>query len=202
MSDRCPLGYLFIPRTNTIHEPLAEPITNIQIVNLSSRKLNETEIKLLGEGLKFTPKPKNANTQELAKHISEFMRIVRLVEYLEGIEDDYESLVRNKSNFVPPKGREQLLDTFVENTINIPLEAQNKSKIKRNINTTEQKSLSSLANDSNIIIKQADKGGATVIMDKSFYQEQIEKMLLNTEYYNKLDDNPHKEIMKKYKFTS
>ena len=121
------------------------------------------------------------------------------MEYFEGMEDDDESLVRNKSNFVPPKGREQLLDTFVENTINIPLEAQGKSKIKRNINTSEQKSLSSLANDSNIIIKQADKGGATVIMDKTFYQQQIEKMLSITEYYNKSDNNPHKEIMKKYR---
>ena len=121
------------------------------------------------------------------------------MEYFEGMEDDDESLVRNKSNFVPPKGREQLLDTFVENTIHIPLEAQDKSKIKRNINTSEQKSLSSLANDSNIIIKQADKGGATVIMDKTFYQQQIEKMLSNTEYYNKSDNNPHKEIMKKYR---
>lgn len=36
-------------------------------------------------------------------------------------------------------------------------------------------------------------------MDKSFYQEQFEKMLLNTAYYNKLGDNPHKEIMKKFK---
>ena len=36
-------------------------------------------------------------------------------------------------------------------------------------------------------------------MDKTFYQEQIEKMLLDTEYYEKLDQNPHKEIMKKYR---
>ena len=97
--------------------------------------LNETEIKLLGKGLKFTPTPKNANTQELTKDISEFTRKVRLVEYFEGMEDDDESLVRNKSNFVPPKGREQLLDSFVESTIIIPLEAKDKSKIKRNINT-------------------------------------------------------------------
>ena len=36
-------------------------------------------------------------------------------------------------------------------------------------------------------------------MDKTFYQEQIEKMLLDTEYYEKFDQNPHKEIMKKYR---
>ena len=36
-------------------------------------------------------------------------------------------------------------------------------------------------------------------MDKPFYQEQIEKMLSNTEYYNRSDNNPHQEIMKKYR---
>ena len=94
------------------------------------------------------------------------------------MEDDDESLVRNKSNFVPPKGREQLLDNFVENTINIPLEAQDKSKIKRNIIISEQKALSLLANDSNIFIKQADKGGATVIMDKPFIKNKLKSCYL------------------------
>ena len=36
-------------------------------------------------------------------------------------------------------------------------------------------------------------------MDKPFYQEQTENMLLKTRYFYKLDDNPHKEIMKKYR---
>ena len=38
-----------------------------------------------------------------------------------------------------------------------------------------------------------------MIMDKTFYKEQTEKMLLGTEYYTQLDQNPHTEIMKKYK---
>ena len=147
----------------------------VQIVNLSSRELNKTEIKHLEKGLKFTPTPSNSNTQELNKDILEFTRKVRLVEYFDGIEDDDQSLVRNKSNFVPPQGREELLDTFVKSTTNIPLVPSEKSKIRRNITFSEQKSMSELANDETIIIKQADKGGATVIMDRKLYQEQIEK---------------------------
>ena len=71
----------------------------VQIVNLSSRELNKTEIKLLEKGLKFTPTPSNSNTQELNKDILEFTRKVRLVEYFDGIEDDDQSLVRNKKQF-------------------------------------------------------------------------------------------------------
>ena len=63
----------------------------------------------------------------------------------------------------------------------------------------EQTSISELASDESIIIKQADKGGATVKMDKQFYQEHIDKMLQNNEYYKQLEENPHKEIMKKYR---
>ena len=68
---------MFVPRTNPIQHPITKPTTNIQIINLSSRKLNESEIKLLEKGLKFTPTPNNANTQELEKDILEFTRKVR-----------------------------------------------------------------------------------------------------------------------------
>ena len=52
------------------------------------------------------------NTQELVKDISEVTRKVRLIEYFDGMEDNDESLVRNKSNIVP-KGRKALLDASV-----------------------------------------------------------------------------------------
>ena len=35
-------------------------------------------------------------------------------------------------------------------------------------------------------------------MDISFYQDKIENMLSNQDYYEKLDKNPQKEIMIKY----
>ena len=115
-------------------------------------------------------------------------------EYFDGVEDEDKSLVRNKSDFVPPQGREELLDAFVKHTASIPLVPTEKSKIRRNVTLSEQTSISELASDENIIIKQADKGGATVIMDK---QEHIDKMLQNNEYYKQLDENPLKETMKK-----
>ena len=135
---------------------------------MSSRNLNSAEVKLLQKGLKFTPTPSHSNTQELNKDVLEFTRKVRLIEYFDDTEDQDQSLVRNKSHFVPPQGREQLLDNFVYSTANIPLTPTEKSKIRKNVSINEQKCISSLANDETIIIKQADKGGVTVIMDKTF----------------------------------
>ena len=130
----------------------------------------------------------------------EFTRKVRLVEYFEGNKDDNdESLVRNKSHWIPPKGRDSDLEAFVTNVTDIPLTPNDKSKIKHNLSKSQHNSIKSLALDDNIIIKEADKGGATVIMNKSFYQSKIEDMLSNQEYYEQLDNDPHKPIMATYK---
>ena len=163
---------------------------------MSQRQLKKTEIKLLEKGLKFTPTPRTSNIQELTKVISEFTRKVRLIEYFDDKDDDDESLVKHKSNFVPPRGREELLDNFILSTINIPIEPIEKANVKQNISKSEQTAITTLAKDETIVIKQADKGEATVIMDKIFYQTQVEKLLFNEDYYQKIDHNPQKEIMK------
>ena len=121
------------------------------------------------------------------------------MEYFDGVDDDDESLVRNKSNFVPHQGREKLLDCFVHNTVSILLIPNEKSNIRRNITFSQQNAISKFANDESIIIKQVDKGGATVIMNRPFYKKQIEKILYSNDYYKQLDQNLHKEIMKKYR---
>ena len=36
-------------------------------------------------------------------------------------------------------------------------------------------------------------------MDQDFYRRQVEKLLFDNEYYQKLDNNPQKEIMKQYR---
>ena len=54
-------------------------------------------------------------------------------------------------------------------------------------------------NDNNIIVKEADKRGATVTMDKTFHQIQIEKNAMQQWILSKIRKNPHKEIMKRYR---
>ena len=146
---------------------------------MSSRKLTNTEIKLLEKGLKFTPTPLKPNIQELNENITEFSRKIRLVEYFEGNgnqDENNESLVRNKSNWIPSKGRDKDLESFVSNVRDIPLHPNEIKNIKYNLSKPQQNCITSLANDKNIIIKEADKGGTTVIMDTSFYREQIDKL--------------------------
>ena len=159
---------------------------------MSSRKLNDNEIKLLEKGLKLTPTPLKPNIQELNEDITEFTRKIRLVEYFEGNQDENdESLVRNKSSWIPPKGRDKDLEV-------IPLHPNENKNIKYNLSKPQQNCTTSLANDKNIIIKEADKGGATVIMDTSFYREQTDILLSNPDYYKQLEESPHKDIINGY----
>lgn len=95
-------------------------------------------------------------------------------------------LVKNKSNFNPKRGRNNILESVCETLQNLPLDS------------TECIS-KSLASDKNIVIKEADKGGAVVIMDTVYYQQKIMNMLSNTEFYTEISENQDKAILQHIK---
>ncbi|KAK3082408.1 hypothetical protein FSP39_001053 [Pinctada imbricata] len=67
------------------------------------------------QGFKFTPTPKS-NITELRSDIKQFHRCLRLREYFGSENIGDESIVRNKSEFTPPKDRDEHLGLFI-NTI-------------------------------------------------------------------------------------
>ena len=74
-----------------------------------------------------------------------------------------------------------------------------KSNVKNNLTMQEQEALKILRTNSEIIIKEADKGGATIIMNKEDYKELVETILNDEVYYTKLNTSPEKELNLKYK---
>ncbi|XP_028402123.1 uncharacterized protein LOC114525116 [Dendronephthya gigantea] len=155
---------------------------------MSSRELSNEEINLLERGLKFTPTPKQ-NRSELKTDIQEFTRRMRLLEFFNNQrpnEDTDKSLVKNPSNFVPPKSEDRYLNMFIEATANY--HKHDTTAKKNNLSRAEQDALDKLKNDDTIIIKEADKGGATVVMDKTFYRAKIQEMLADNEHYAELTD--------------
>ena len=171
---------------------------DIKIINLSNKKLTDAEISLLNKGLKFTPTPKLGNTQELNEDSNEFNRKLRLAEFFDGTEDKDISLVRNKSNFIPPSKRNDALDEFINTVEKFP-KTPIQSNVKNNLTMQEQEALKILRTNSEIIIKEADKGGATIIMNKEDYKELVETILNDEVYYTKLNTSPEKELNLKYK---
>lgn len=159
--------------------------------------MDADELKVLQKGLKFTPTPKN-NASELNTDVQEFCRKIRLKEYFADTESsDDPSLVKNRSSFNPPKGRDKDLDRFVDALSKFPTNTQQNSKIRHNLSKGERTAMNLISSDSSIIIKQADKGGAIVIMDSDYYKQKVEELLLDEEYYREIPENIDPDTMKK-----
>ena len=59
--------------------------------------------------------------------------------------------------------------------------------VKSNLTTVERNSLQNLKRNKSIVIKPADKGSATVVMNKTAYLAEAYRQLNNERYYRKLD---------------
>ena len=65
-----------------------------------------------------------------------------------------------------------------------------KARCHRNISREEQKAVENLRNYDDIIIKQADKGSAVVILDRDKYVAEAMRQLNDSEVYIYLRDDP------------
>ena len=143
--------------------------------------------------------PQKANIEQLNVDIQNFIRRLRLAEYFNGRKQkNDETIVKNKIDFIPDRSNDENLEKFITNISNEPLSPTEKQNIKRNISHAQRKARNDLKDDGDIIIKPADKGGATMIMDKNYYQSEINKLLGNTDFYKQLDDDPYKKVKKEY----
>ena len=74
-----------------------------------------------------------------------------------------------------------------------PIENNNKPS---NLTRDEQLAIRSLAGDSSIVIKEADKGGAVVIMDADYYRDKISEMLSDEEFYSEINSDMDSQTRK------
>ena len=66
-----------------------------------------------------------------------------------------------------------------------------------NLTKRERKAIKSLAQNTDIVIKPADKGGAIAIQDKTKYIAECQHQLSNETHYQKLDYDPTTELNNK-----
>lgn len=170
---------------------------SVKILNLSDTDISANVVNILKKGLKFTPTPRSKNNCELGTDIKRFSRKLRLAEHYENkeyIPDD--SLIKLPGKFNPQPGKDPVLDTYIDFLNKYPLD-ENIPKGHSNITNSEYKDLIELSKNSNIIIKEADKGGATVIMNSSYYESKILEMLNDKLYYKKIPANVDNQVINK-----
>lgn len=156
-------------------------------INLSSRDLSLPEINLLDKGLKFIPTPKKISKPEILESASDFSRKLKITNFFHNKpKNPNKKQFVDKSNWNPP-------ETTVPPTINSSVKSIFKDlsqipiqKEKTNITKDETEAIKTLKTDPSIIIKKADKGSSTIIMDKSDYIWEVERQLNNPKHYKPL----------------
>lgn len=174
---------------------------NHTVVNLSKRLLTEAEISLLSKGLKFCPMPEKIDVYNLRKDIRDYIRRIRLREYFyseDEVDGDFSDkpAFRNKSKWCPEKNREIAIEAYVDAVEKAILAYDLDKTYRRNITRDEQRALENLRGYEDIIIKQADKGSAVVVMDRDAYIEEAMRQLDDSEVYTLLDRDPTRDMMK------
>ena len=106
----------------------------------------------------------------------EFTRKLRLIEMFSSEEKEIEnevdiSLVKAKSSFHLPRNKNARLDKTIDFLQQQTI--QTSCNNKTNLTKTEWKDLLALKNNSELIIKEADKGACMVLMNKRHYKRMI-----------------------------
>ena len=151
-------------------------------------------MKLLSHGTKFTPVTKGKYI-DAKKCTENFTRRLKVKYKYHDTEFEDTSLCRNKSK-KPIRIHDEEMKKILQKITNI--EPAGNASIEDNLESDERNALRELQNEHNITIKEADKGGAIVIMDKDFYDEKLvlADHLLHEDTYVKVEDDADKKTMK------
>ena len=151
-------------------------------------------MKLVSHGAKFTPTTRG-NYVDAKKCTENFTRKLKIKYSYHDTEYNDNSLCRNKST-KPIRIENEEMKQILHKIENIEPAS---TTTEDNLDSAERAALQELRNMDNIVIKEADKGGAMVIMDKDFYEEKLvlADHLSNTDTYVKVSNDADKQTMKK-----
>ena len=190
-----------IAKSNGLYK--TEEILKRRIVNLSDIQLTQSETDLLRKGLNFCPTPSPPTIDSINKDIDAFARRLNLREYhtpenLDDIIDnpDYQPTILEKLNYREQRtycspSREPYLNTYIEKLRQDITDrtVHNRRFQRNNLSKRERLALDRLSNNRNIIIKPADKGGATVILNTTDYLQEAKRQLDNDMYYKRIEED-------------
>ena len=158
------------------------------MANLSDFTLSLGHHEFLQLCLSFSPTPKFAEPVIICH--DQFCRRLRLHEYFLSNGDANKQPVHNhrcKTRWIPPNGRNTFIDSFVNYTYCTRDQCYNfisntPHNVKSNLPKQQQGELS---NNTNIVIKEADKGGAITIINKEDYIHDCSLILTDNSTYLK-----------------
>ena len=144
---------------------------------------------MLSNGLKFVPSPITCNEIQYKTDIRKFCDKIEKFEFfndrVQNKEDSIQNdLFSNPSRWQPPSSKDSMLNNIIHNIKLQTMSPQKNNKNKSNIPLHQREALDKLMKNTDIVIKSADKGGATIIIDKIIYHSCMQKILDNRNTYS------------------
>lgn len=167
-------------------------------INIASKPLTEAQTDVLNKGLNYVT-TNSMDSFEFKKDFHKFCRKLRMKVFFAenklGKKPEQQTLpskLKPKSTF-DPEIKCNTLETFSQIVLQqVTKQWDNKEykKTKMNITRREQAALKEIKEDNSLIAKKADKGGATVIMDRKAYLDEAHAQLSDTTVYLPLNEDP------------
>ena len=171
------------------------------VINLSDHMLTVPQREILNKGLKFCPTPGEAQMGDLRRDLDKYHRSLRLKSHFKddtakatdgtsiGPFNDTSCLkLQSVSKYNPPVGSNNLETVITMNEIGLQDSIPTRPT-KKNIETAQLNALRELSANNNIVIKPADKGGATVILNRADYVAEGLRQLSDQNFYLPIDDD-------------
>ncbi|KAJ8042571.1 hypothetical protein HOLleu_09350 [Holothuria leucospilota] len=162
-------------------------------MNLSDHTLFKYEEDVLQHSLTFCPSRK-LDPVGVCQDLSEFIRRVRLKENFKDEEQQTARTPPQKSNWTPSGGRNSFIDKFAmtaKSHLDRFLSQQLKQKMPANLPVLQKEAMKNLRANGNIVIRPADKGGATTILNTDDYIKEAEQQLGNRYFYTELSEDSY-----------
>lgn len=164
----------------------------------SDLPLTDDERSILGKGLNFVPLQKQPDEFSVRCDINSFCRRLRLKYHFRDntdaeptSPDPFTNLQKKRSNWIPAPGANKVLDQVIDSiTHDVERLLPRKLHSSNNITQGELAALRTLKNNRDLIIKSADKGGATVVWRRDLYVAEAERQLCDPSSYVQLDGDP------------
>ena len=137
------------------------------VVNLSKKKLNEDELRVLNKGLNFAPTRRNVPVIDVVASVECALKNTRDVGLEEEARRKIAGIIRRFNG--------------------------NGKSVQPNVSVEENRALNCLMKDDDIVILPADKGNATVVMDKADYTAKA-LTLLEDQPFQSVKRDPKKKI--------
>ena len=159
------------------------------VINLSTRILSKVEISFLSKGLKVIPTPASVNKALIKEELECFGRKLRLLWHCwKGESISISNPFKKKSTF-NPKGKDAAIELYLSR-LEEEIMATDTKLSYSNLTKEERLALSSLRDDTSIIIKEADKDSGVVVWDRKDYLKEAEKQFGDQETYQELLSDP------------